>query len=68
MNATGTYDVAKSLLENAVAKGARRKVVIFTESRKTQDYLFRLLSDNGFDKQIVHQRNEHRRHEQAHLR
>ena len=53
VNATGTYDVAKSLLENAVAKGARRKVVIFTESRKTQDYLFKLLSDNGFDQQIV---------------
>lgn len=53
VNATGTYDVGKSLLENAVAKGARRKVVIFTESRKTQDYLFKLLSENGFDQQIV---------------
>lgn len=42
--------VAFSLAE---AKGAPRKAVIFTESRKTQEYLFRLLSDHGYEHQVV---------------
>lgn len=33
--------------------GGQRKAVIFTESRRTQDYLLRLLSNNGYDGQIV---------------
>lgn len=33
--------------------GAARKAVIFTESRRTQDYLIRLLSDNGYAERIV---------------
>lgn len=37
----------------AEGKGAPRKAVIFTESRKTQEYLFKLLSENGYAGQIV---------------
>ena len=33
--------------------GGRRKAVIFTESRRTQEYLFRLLSSNGYSGEIV---------------
>lgn len=33
--------------------GGQRKAVIFTESRRTQEYLLRLLSDNGYDGGIV---------------
>lgn len=33
--------------------GGQRKAVIFTESRRTQDYLYNLLSDNGYAGQIV---------------
>ena len=33
--------------------GGQRKVVIFTESRRTQEYLFRLLSSNGYEGDIV---------------
>ena len=33
--------------------GGPEKAIIFTESRKTQDYLVKLLSDNGFANQIV---------------
>lgn len=33
--------------------GALRKAVIFTESRRTQTYLFDLLSANGYDGQLV---------------
>jgi len=33
--------------------GARRKAVIFTESRRTQTYLLELLSGNGYDGQIL---------------
>lgn len=37
----------------AVALGAARKAVIFTESRRTQKYLFELLSENGYRDRIV---------------
>lgn len=44
-------------LEQGFAKieelGGQRKAVIFTESRRTQDYLFNLLSNNGYDGSIV---------------
>lgn len=33
--------------------GGKRKAVIFTESKRTQNYLFNLLSDNGYKDQIV---------------
>ena len=33
--------------------GGAEKAIIFTESRRTQDYLVQLLSDNGYDNQIV---------------
>jgi superfamily II DNA or RNA helicase len=37
----------------AAALGAADKAVIFTESRRTQDYLVDLLSQNGYEGQIV---------------
>jgi len=44
-------------LEEGFAKmaslGAARKAVIFTESRRTQDYLVRLLEDHGYAGRIV---------------
>ena len=44
-------------LEQGFAKieelGGQRKAVIFTESRRTQDYLFNLLSNNGYNGSIV---------------
>lgn len=33
--------------------GGQRKAVIFTESRRTQEYLFNLLSNNGYEGEIV---------------
>lgn len=33
--------------------GGQRKAVIFTESRRTQDYLYNLLSNNGYAGHIV---------------
>ena len=41
------------LLDAIVAKGGRRKVVIFTESVRTQTYLAGLLSHGGFQGQIA---------------
>lgn len=44
-------------LEKGFAKieelDGKRKAVIFTESRRTQEYLLRLLSDNGYEDKIV---------------
>jgi adenine-specific DNA-methyltransferase len=37
----------------AQEKGAARKAVLFTESCKTQEYLFRLLSESGYAGEIV---------------
>ena len=55
MNAKGQELL--SALEVAFVKvrelGAQRKAVIFTESRRTQDYLLRLLSEHGYAGQIV---------------
>ena len=66
---TGFRDLAVSITENAkgvalltalqagfekaAALGAADKAVIFTESRRTQDYLVRLLSPAGYEGQIV---------------
>jgi superfamily II DNA or RNA helicase len=51
--ATKLIEVLPIAFEEAGKRGAKRKAVIFTESRKTQDYLFQLLSDNGFAGEIV---------------
>jgi adenine-specific DNA-methyltransferase len=39
--------------ERTATIGAPRKAVVFTESRRTQDYLFRLLNENGFGGEVV---------------
>ncbi len=39
--------------ERAEDLGAARKAVVFTESRRTQDYLARLLEANGYEGKIV---------------
>ena len=43
----------KSGFARAAELGAVDKAVIFTESRRTQDYLVRLLSSSGYEGQIV---------------
>ncbi|MGA2441044.1 MAG: SNF2-related protein [Tepidisphaeraceae bacterium] len=40
-------------LAKAEALGAMRRAIIFTESRRTQQYLFELLSANGYEGQLV---------------
>ncbi len=45
--------VLETALTKAVALGAARKAVIFTESRRTQRYLFELLSQAGYAGRIV---------------
>ncbi|PSU75395.1 SNF2-related protein [Photobacterium phosphoreum] len=35
------------------AVGAPRKVIIFTESKRTQDYLYQFLSNNGYQDKLV---------------
>lgn len=40
-------------LNRAAELGAKRKAVIFTESRRTQNYLFDLLSRRGYNGQLV---------------
>ncbi len=37
----------------ALELGASQKAIVFTESRRTQDYLIKLLSDNGYAQKIV---------------
>lgn len=39
--------------DRAAELGAQRKAVVFTESRRTQQYLFEILSANGYDGQLV---------------
>ncbi|MEQ9640395.1 MAG: SNF2-related protein [Alphaproteobacteria bacterium] len=62
-------DLAVSIAENAKGEallsalragfaktqelGAAQKAIIFTESRRTQEYLVRLLSENGYDGKLV---------------
>jgi len=43
----------QTAFEHAQKLGAARKAVIFTESRRTQEYLFDLLSANGYEGQLV---------------
>ena len=42
-----------SALDRAEQLGAHRKAIIFTESRRTQKYLFDLLTANGYDGQVI---------------
>lgn len=46
-------DALHTGLAKAAALGAARKAVVFTESRRTQQYLFELLSQNGYQGQLV---------------
>lgn len=39
--------------DKAAELGAQRKAVVFTESRRTQQYLFEILSANGYTGQLV---------------
>ncbi len=43
----------KVALQKAAELGAKRKAVVFTESRRTQEYLFDLLNRNGYAGQVV---------------
>lgn len=54
-NAKGTALLQALRTGFSMAKeyGGAQKAIIFTESRKTQAYLFRLLSENGYAKKIV---------------
>jgi hypothetical protein len=65
----GFRDLAVSIIENAKGQallsalkvgfakaaelGGPKKAIIFTESRRTQDYLVRLLSANGYEDQLA---------------
>jgi adenine-specific DNA-methyltransferase len=51
--ATKLVEVLPRAFELAQEKGAARKAVLFTESVKTQEYLFKLLTDSGYAGQIV---------------
>ncbi len=55
MNAKGQelLSALEVAFDKVQALGAERKAVIFTESRRTQNYLFRLLSEYGYKDQIV---------------
>lgn len=51
--ATKLVEVLPLVFSLAQERGAARKAVIFTESCKTQEYLFRILSESGYAKEIV---------------
>jgi superfamily II DNA or RNA helicase len=51
--ATKLVEVLPTAFRLAQEKGAARKAVLFTESVKTQEYLFKLLSESGYRGQIV---------------
>ncbi|OIP41506.1 MAG: DEAD/DEAH box helicase [Deltaproteobacteria bacterium CG2_30_63_29] len=51
--ATKLVEVLPIAFELAQEKGAARKAVLFTESVKTQEYLFKLLTENGYAGEIV---------------
>lgn len=46
-------DGLKAGFDKATDLGAEQKAIIFTESRRTQDYLVRLLSENGYADKLV---------------
>ncbi len=43
----------QTAFNQATELGAQRRAVVFTESRRTQQYLFDLLSANGYEDQLV---------------
>ncbi len=45
--------VLTTALDRAEELGAARKAVVFTESRRTQEYLVRLLEANGYEGRVV---------------
>lgn len=51
--ATKLVEVLPKAFELAQEKGASRKAVVFTESVKTQEYLFKLLTESGYAGEIV---------------
>ena len=51
--ATKLVETLPTIFSMAQGKGAAQKAVIFTESRKTQDYLLALLNESGYAGQIV---------------
>jgi len=51
--ATKLIEVLPTAFRLAAEKGAAKKAVLFTESVKTQEYLFKLLSESGYAGQIV---------------
>lgn len=54
-NAKGEALIAalKMAFDRACSLGAKKKAVIFTESRRTQDYLFSLLTEQGYAGKVV---------------
>ncbi|PZR04367.1 MAG: DEAD/DEAH box helicase [Archangium gephyra] len=51
--ATKLVEVLPTAFKLAQEKGAARKAVLFTESVKTQQYLFKLLTESGYNGEIV---------------
>jgi len=51
--ATKLVEVLPTAFKLAQEKGAARKAVLFTESVKTQEYLFKLLTESGYEGEIV---------------
>lgn len=51
--ATKLVEVLPTVFKLAQEKGAARKAVLFTESVKTQEYLFKLLTESGYAGEIV---------------
>lgn len=49
---TALLKVLKTAFKKIENIGAKRKAVIFTESRRTQEYLFKLLSDSDFKDKV----------------
>jgi hypothetical protein len=57
------FAALKAGFAKAVELGGPKKAIICTESRRTQDYLVRLLSANGYDGQLaLFTSRLHRRH------
>ena len=46
-------DALQVSFEKIKQLGGKRKALIFTESRKTQEYLYRFLSDHGYEDKVV---------------
>ena len=49
---TALLKVLKTAFKKIENIGAKRKAVIFTESRRTQEYLFKLLNDSDFKDKV----------------